>query len=189
MKNWKRIKIGCVFVIFASVACLAKGEADDGSQFNIEKAYSIQQNKVILPNSINNYSISQSPFLLYLNGIGERNVYIHASTHNHLYKKYSYPLQLKEEESIFKQGNGMAISVENRNEINLLVVGENSGAFSLITKDRRHTDAAFSSINFNEFRFIRTQEANRIYMILFVDQNDNEAIDENEIIFITLTIK
>jgi hypothetical protein len=181
-----------VFAVILSVylpAELCGQEPPKNNNFKIaESLRIIQRGEFIFSPEILPETIFNDSFEIHIYGIGDFDVFIAASIISHtIFESVTLPVDFQ---AVFMPGYGYA---QEADSYDLFVNGYYDYGFNYFDASRRVKEKTYDKILITSFIFAGKdrdwQELHQIFITIFVDQNQNNLIEENEIIHFNLKVR
>jgi hypothetical protein len=177
-----------VFSVYLS-AELCGQEPPKNNNFKISESLRIiQRGEFIFSPELMPETIFNESFEIHIYGIGDFDVFIAASIINHtIFESVSLPVDFQ---AVFMPGYGYAQEIDS---YDLFVNGYYDYGFNYFDASRRIKEKNHDKILITSFIFAGKdhdrQELHQIFITIFVDQNQNNLIEENEIIHFSLRVR
>jgi len=187
----KTINVSILAFVFVLFSCATSaGEKPSGEQkaeninLKVFKVSIEQNNKNI--NELNGiYTLEDQKFNILINNADDKVIQIFAYHNEEMFSKYSYPVEAKDT-VIFNPAAALTDSADENKEITLAINREMQ--FNAITPEKRTTNNNTAVIKIKNIADYDGKFNGTLYLTIFVDLNDNNVIEENEVKNISLGI-
>jgi len=188
----KTIKFGAAALVFVLFSCGTSVNKKDQPQqtppqetkaktFNV----SIEQNNKNINESNGIYTLEDQKFNILVNDIDNKTISIFVYHSDEMYSKYSYPVEC-EKTVIFNPATALIDNANENKEITLAINKEMQ--YNVITPEKRTTDNNTAVIKIKDIADYDGKYNGILYLTIFVDLNDNNIIETNEVKNISLSI-
>jgi hypothetical protein len=188
----KTIKLCMALLVFTLFSCATSSNNEKPPQESplqeIEKKsfkVSIEQNNKDINESNDFYILEDQKFNILLNNVDDKIIHIFAYHNEEMFKKYSYPVECKDT-VIFHPATALINSANENKEITLTINKEMQ--YNVITPEKRIDDNNTAIIKIKDIADYDGKYNGMLYLTVFVDLNDNNIIEGNEVKNISLKI-
>ena len=164
-------------------------ELQGSSNFKISESLRIIQKGELVHSPENSPDIiSNEAFEIFLYGIGDFDVFIAVSTKNHtIFKNITFPVNYQ---AVFMPGYGYAQEISS---YDLFVNGYYDYGFNYFDVSRRVKEKNYDKILIASFILVGKDrnplELQELFITIYVDLNQNNLIEENEIFHFSLKVR
>ncbi|MDR1858549.1 MAG: hypothetical protein LBQ69_03680 [Treponema sp.] len=138
----------------------------------------IEQNNRIIIEENGVYSIDDQKLNILVKNADNRTIHIFAYHNEEMFKKYSYPIKC-ENTVIFHPATALMDKADENMEITLTINREMQ--YNAITPEKRTGENGTAIIKIKDIADIDDKFSGILYLAVFIDFNENNIIDENEI--------
>jgi len=189
----KTLKVFITLLVFVLFACATSGNSENPPhqsppQKTKEKTFkvSIEQNNKNINESNDIYTLEDKKFNILINDVDDKTIHIFAYHNDEMFSKYSYPVEC-ENTVIFNPATALIDNADKNTEITLMINKEMQ--YNVITPEKRITDDNTAVIKIKNIADYEGKYNGTLYLTIFVDFNDNNIIEENEVKNISLNIE
>jgi len=190
IKTIKLFIVSLVFVLFSCVTAVSgTGTGDEKTPKKAEVAdlsfkVFIEQDGVNIKGLNGLYTIEDQKFNILISNAENKNIHIFAYHNEEMFSKYSYPVERKNT-VIFHPATALIDSADENKEITLVVNSEMQ--YNAITPEKR-LDNANAVIKIKDIADAGGNFNGTLFLTIFVDLNDNNTIEANEVKNISIKI-
>lgn len=177
-----------IISMFVLVSCFSKTSViDNVSLENDVKSFEVQirQNISLNAGQNNNYTIEDNKFELLINNEDKNIINIFAYHSDEMFNRHSYPIKC-EDTVIFHPATAIINSADENKEVTLTINREMQ--FNVFTPEKRLDENGMSIIRIKDIADTDNKFNGIIYLTIFIDLNNNNIIESNEIKNISLAI-
>jgi len=189
----KKIKVSAALLVFVLFSCATSANNEKPPQEQkTEKTglktlkISVEQNNKNINESNGSYPLEDQKFNILINNIDDKTIQIFAYHNEDMFSKYPYPVEC-ENTVIFNPATALTDNADENKEITLTINKEMQ--YNAITPEKRTTNGNTAVIKINEIADYDGKYNGVLYLTIFVDLNDNEVIEANEVKNISLSIE
>jgi len=181
----KIIMVALVFVLFScATSNKEKSPQEQNTSLKVFKVIIEQNNKNI--NELNGFfTLEDQKFNISVNNAENKIIHIFAYHNEEMFRKYSYPVECKDT-VIFNPATALIDGADENKEITLTINKEMQ--YNVITPEKRVTNNNTAVIKIKNIADYDGKFNGMVYLTIFIDFNDNNIIEENEIGNISLKI-
>lgn len=193
----KTLKLSTAALVLALFACATSANTESPPQQSQPQQKPPQKTKdigfkVVVEQNNKNinaqngvYNLEDQKFSISVNDVEERTINIFAYYSDEMGKKYSFPVEPKDT-VIFYPATSLIDSADDNKEITLTINKEMQ--FNAVTPEKRTANNNTAVIKIKDIADTDDKFDGIIYLTIFIDFNDNNIIDENEVRNISLKI-
>jgi len=190
----KTIKVFITLLVFVLFSCATSGNSENPPHQSPpqktkekEKTFkvSIEQNNKNINESNDVYTLEDKKFNILINDVDDKTIHIFAYHDDEMFSKYSYPVEC-ENTVIFNPATALTDNADKNTEITLMINKEMQ--YNVITPEKRITDDNTAVIKIKNIADYEGKYNGTLYLTIFVDLNDNNIIEKNEVKNISLSI-
>ena len=193
----KTIKFGAAALAFVLFACATSANTESPPQQSQPQQKPPQKTKdagfkVVVEQNNKNinaqnwvYNLEDQKFSISVNDVDDRTIHIFAYYSDEMFTKYTYPVEPKDT-VIFYPATSLIDSADDNKEITLTINKEMQ--FNAVTPEKRTANNNTAVIKIKDIADTDEKLEGIIYLTIFIDFNDNNIIDENEVRNISLKI-
>ncbi|MDR2596163.1 MAG: hypothetical protein LBC76_02460, partial [Treponema sp.] len=188
----KTIKAFITLLVFVLFACATSGNEKPPQQKPSQKTkdktfkVSIEQNNKNINESNDIYTLEDKKFNILINDVDDKIINIFAYHNDEMFSKYSYPVEC-ENTVIFNPATALIDNADENKEITLMINKEMQ--YNVITPEKRITNDNTAVIKIKNIADYEGKYNGTLYLTIFVDLNDNNIIEKNEVKNISLGIE
>lgn len=172
-----------VFVLFSCVISRNEKPARKTKQMSFEVL--VEQNDRSI-NELNGlYTIEDQKFNILVNNVNNKTVHIFVYHNEDMFRRYTYPVKC-ENTVIFHPATALINSANENKEITLTINREMQ--YNVITREKRINNNNTAIIKVKDIADTDDKFNGVIYLTIFVDFNNNNIIEENEVKNISVRI-
>jgi hypothetical protein len=138
----------------------------------------LRQNDRIIDTSENWCTIADNKFEILVTNETKKNIHIFAYHNNEMFNKYTYPIKC-EDTVIFHPAAFLIDNADENGEITLTINKEMQ--YNVITPPKRIDDNGISIIKIKDIADTDDKFNGTLYLTIFIDLNNNNIIESNEI--------
>jgi len=187
----KTIKLGTAALAFVLFACVTANNENTPQEKTPQKTKDAGFKVIVEQNSKNInelhgvFNLEDQKFSIAVNDVEDRTIHIFAYHSDEMGKKYSFPVEPKDT-VIFYPATSLIDSADENKEITLTINKEMQ--FNAVTPEKRTANNNTAVIKIKDIADTDDKFDGIIYLTIFIDFNDNNIIDENEVRNISLKI-
>jgi len=194
----KTIKVSMAALVLVLFACATSANTESPPQQSQpqqrppqktkEKTFkvSVEQNNKNINESNDVYTLEDQKFNILVNNVDDKIIHIFAYHNDEMFSKYSYPVEC-EKTVIFHPATALINSANEEKEISLTINKEMQ--YNVITPEKRTTNNNTAVIKIKDIADYDGKYDGILYLTIFVDLNDNDIIEANEVKNISLGIE
>ncbi|WP_461247081.1 hypothetical protein [Treponema sp. R6D11] len=192
------IKVSILALVFVLFSCATSGTSStSGNSENPPQQrppqktkdnsfkVSIEQNGKNVNASNDIYTLEDQKFNILINNVNDKTIHIFAYHNEEMFSKYSYPVEC-ENTVIFNPATALIDNANENKEITLTINIEMQ--YNVITPEKRATHNNTAVIKIKDIADYDGKYDGTLYLTIFVDLNDNDIIEANEVKNISLSI-
>jgi hypothetical protein len=153
--------------------------------YAFDSVVTLEQYNLINTGSGNNFSINDDKFNIIVTNANNKTIHIFVYHDNQMFSRYNYPVKI-ENTVIFHPATALANSNDNNNEVTLYINMEMQ--YNAITSEKRINDGDRAIIKIKDIADRDNRFNGILYLMIFIDYNENGIIENNEIENITINI-
>jgi len=138
----------------------------------------LQQNNRIMDISEDKYTIADNKFELLIPNESKSAIHIFVYHSDEMFTKYTYPIKC-ENTVIFHPATVIIDNANENKEITLTINRETQ--YNIVTPEKRVDDTGISTIRIKDISDTDDKFAGTLYLTIFIDLNNNNVIENNEI--------
>jgi len=191
-----KIKVFIILLVFVLFSCATSGNSENPPQQRPpqktkekekEKSFkvTVEQNNKSINESNDSYTLEDQKFNILINDVDDKTIQIFAYHNDEMFSKYSYPVEC-ENTVIFNPAAVLTDNADGNTEITLMINKEMQ--YNVITPEKRITNNNTAVIKIKNIADYDGKYDGTLYLTIFVDLNDNNIIEKNEVKNISLSI-
>jgi len=187
MKNFAKIITLLYFVLFLLMSCSSAKQINKApiEQNNNTFEIKIRQNNQIVHESANIYKIADNKFEILVTNKNNNIISIFAYHNDEMFNKYAYPVKCQDT-VIFRPATSLINNADANGEITLNINREMQ--FNVITGEKRNDEDGISIIKIKDIADTDNKFNGILFLTFFIDFNNNNIIEINEIKNISVAI-
>ena len=188
----KTIKVSLAALVFVLFSCVTSGSANEAqprqTQKKADKTFkvTVEQNNKNINESDGTYQLDDQKFNILLNNVDDKTIHIFAYHSDEMFNKYTYPIECKNT-VMFHPATALIDEADENKEITLTINKEMQ--YNTVPAEKRANLNNNAVIKIKEIADTEGKYNGTAYLTIFVDFNDNNIIEENEVKNISLNIE